>query len=93
MRYSVILNQKWISILQLVPGLFRVPRSPGRHVSDLSCELDSNVAIRILDPFPVTKLSSISTREKFPRTENFPKISLLKVENFQLQNFFPTQNL
>jgi hypothetical protein len=29
MRYSVILNQKWISILQLVPGLFRVPRSPG----------------------------------------------------------------
>jgi hypothetical protein len=29
MRYWVILNQKWISILQLVPGLFRVPRSPG----------------------------------------------------------------
>jgi hypothetical protein len=28
MRYGVILNQKWISILQLVPGLFRVPRSP-----------------------------------------------------------------
>jgi hypothetical protein len=28
----------------------------------------------------------ISTQEKFPRTENFPKISLLKVENFQLQN-------
>jgi hypothetical protein len=26
-------------------------------------------------------------QEKFPRTENFPKISLLKVENFQLQNF------
>jgi hypothetical protein len=23
----------------------------------------------------------------FPRTENFPKISLLKVERFQLQNF------
>ena len=35
----------------------------------------------------------ISTQEKFPRTENFPKISLLKVENFQLQNFFPTENL
>jgi hypothetical protein len=30
---------------------------------------------------------------KFPRTENFPKISLLKVENFQLPNFFPTENL
>jgi hypothetical protein len=25
---------------------------------------------------------------KFPRTENFPKMSLLKVEIFQLQNFF-----
>ena len=24
-----MLNKKWISILQLVPGLFRVPRSPG----------------------------------------------------------------
>jgi hypothetical protein len=34
-------------------------------------------------------------QEKFPRTEHFPKISLLKVlkENFQLQNFFPTENL
>ena len=31
---------------------------------------------------------SISTEENFPWTENFPKISLLKVENFQLQNFF-----
>jgi hypothetical protein len=30
MRYWVILNQKWISILQLVPGLFRVPRSPSK---------------------------------------------------------------
>jgi hypothetical protein len=30
-----------------------------------------------------------STQEKFPRTENVPKISLIKVENFQLQNFFP----
>jgi hypothetical protein len=29
----------------------------------------------------------------FPRTENFPKISLLKVEIFQLQNIFPTENL
>jgi hypothetical protein len=29
MRYWVILNQKWISFLQLVPGLFRFPRSPG----------------------------------------------------------------
>jgi hypothetical protein len=31
---------------------------------------------------------SISTQENFLWTENFPKISLLKVENFQLQNFF-----
>jgi hypothetical protein len=23
----------------------------------------------------------------------FPRLSLLKVENFQLQNFFPTENL
>jgi hypothetical protein len=38
-------------------------------------------------------LTPISTKEKFPRTENFPKISLLKVENFQLQNFFPKENL
>ena len=35
----------------------------------------------------------ISTQEKFPRTENVLKMSLLKVENFQLQNFFPTENL
>ena len=40
-----------------------------------------------------TILSRISTQEKFPRTENFPKTSLLKVENFQLQNCFPTENL
>jgi hypothetical protein len=33
-------------------------------------------------------LGPIFTQKKFPRTENFPKISLLKVENFQLQNFF-----
>jgi hypothetical protein len=33
-------------------------------------------------------LKTISTQEKFPRTENFPEISLLKVENFQPQNFF-----
>jgi hypothetical protein len=32
---------------------------------------------------------SISTQEKSPRTEYFSKISLLKVENFQLQNIFP----
>ena len=38
-------------------------------------------------------LRPISTQEKFPRTENFPKISLLKLENFQLQNFFPTESL
>jgi hypothetical protein len=31
MRYWVILNQKWISILQLIPGLFRVPRSCPNH--------------------------------------------------------------
>ena len=29
-----------------------------------------------------------STQEKFPRIQNFPNISLLNVENFQLQNFF-----
>jgi hypothetical protein len=29
----------------------------------------------------------VSTEEKFPRIEN------LKVENFQLQHFFPTENL
>jgi hypothetical protein len=34
------------------------------------------------------RLRPVSTHEKFPRTENFPKISLLEVENFQLQNFF-----
>ena len=33
-------------------------------------------------------LRPISTQENFPRTQNFPKISLLKLENFQLQNFF-----
>jgi hypothetical protein len=33
-------------------------------------------------------LRPISTQENFPRTENFPKISLPKVENFQFQNFF-----
>jgi hypothetical protein len=56
--------------------------------------------ISYLDPPPllplqcsVTPGESISTQEKFPRTEHFPKISLLKVENFQLQNFFPTENL
>jgi hypothetical protein len=38
--------------------------------------------------------NSLSREElTFPRTENFPKISLLKVENFQLQNLFPTENL
>jgi hypothetical protein len=31
-------------------------------------------------------LKAISTHEKFPRTENFPKISLLKVEIFQVEN-------
>ena len=31
--------------------------------------------------------------EKNFLTENFPKISLLKVENFQLQIFFRTENL
>ena len=33
-------------------------------------------------------IRAISTQEKCPQTENFPKTSLLKVENFQLQNFF-----
>jgi hypothetical protein len=37
----------------------------------------------------------MKTRGSFPlkknfHTENFPKISLLKVENFRLQNFSPT---
>jgi hypothetical protein len=42
----------------------------------------------------ICPIKSISTQEKFPRTENFPKMSLLKVENFQLQkDFFPTENL
>jgi hypothetical protein len=36
----------------------------------------------------IQRLRSIFTQEKFPWTENFPKISLLKVEIFQLQNFF-----
>jgi hypothetical protein len=35
-----------------------------------------------------TPYRPITTQENFPRTENFPKISLLKVEHFQLQNFF-----
>ena len=38
-------------------------------------------------------LRVISIQEKFPRAENFPKMSLLKVENFPLQNFFPPENL
>ena len=39
-------------------------------------------------------LKFISTQEKFPRIEHFPKISLLKVENFQLfSNFFLTENI
>jgi hypothetical protein len=38
--------------------------------------------------FFLREIFLIFTQEKFPRTENFPKISLLKVENFQLQNFF-----
>ena len=38
-------------------------------------------------------LRPISTPENFPRTENVPKMTLLKVENFQFQNFFPTGNL
>jgi hypothetical protein len=33
-------------------------------------------------------LRPISTQGNFPRTENFPKISLLKVENFQPFHFF-----
>ena len=46
----------------------------------------------ILNPemaFPGILQRPISCQEKFPRTENFPKISLLRVENFQLQNLFP----
>ena len=37
-----------------------------------------------------TCLKAISTQEKFPRTENFPKISRLK---FSTSKFFPTENL
>jgi hypothetical protein len=44
-------------------------------------------------------LRPISTHEKFPRTENCPKISLLKVENFHFcwpitfyKIFFPRKN-
>jgi hypothetical protein len=48
--------------------------------------------VHILGAF-IAHFRLISTQEKFPRTENFPKISLLKVENFQLQNFFPTESL
>jgi hypothetical protein len=33
----------------------------------------------------------ISTQEKFPRTDNFPKISLLR--EFSTSNFFRTENL
>jgi hypothetical protein len=33
-----------------------------------------------------TIIGPIFTRKKFPRTENFLKISLLKVENLQFQN-------
>ena len=33
-------------------------------------------------------LRPISAQVNFPRTENFPKISLLKVENFQPFHFF-----
>ena len=51
--------------------------------------VDGNYRVEIY----IHLLRPISTKEKFPRTENFPKISLLKVENFQLQNFFPTENL
>jgi hypothetical protein len=41
-------------------------------------------------------LRTISTWEQFSRTENVPKISLLKVENcwkFSTSIFFPTENL
>jgi hypothetical protein len=39
----------------------------------------------------ILKSRPISTQkqEKFPRTENI----IVKVENFQLQNFIPTENL
>jgi hypothetical protein len=33
-------------------------------------------------------LRPISAKEKFPWTENFPKISLLKVENFGYRSMF-----
>jgi hypothetical protein len=41
----------------------------------------------------ITSLKAHFHSRKFSRTENFPKISLLKVEHFQFQNFFPTENL
>jgi hypothetical protein len=33
------------------------------------------------------RFNPIFTQEKFPRTENFPKISLLKIENLKIFNF------
>jgi hypothetical protein len=54
---------------------------------------DCITSTRLLVSTPTLLLRPISTQEIFPRPENFPKISLLKVQNFQLQNFFPTENL
>jgi hypothetical protein len=53
-----------------------------------------NMTFRAKGPFPLIKAyfhsRKISTDRKFSEND---KMSLLKVENFQLQNFFPTENL
>jgi hypothetical protein len=52
------------------------------------------MTFRAKGPFPLIKAyfhsRKISTDRKFSEND---KMSLLKVENFQLQNFFPTENL
>jgi hypothetical protein len=60
----------------------------------LGRSLPARVFQVLYDQAPDRRLvGPIFNQQQFPRTKNFPKISLLKVENFQLQNFFPTENL
>jgi hypothetical protein len=54
-------------------------------ISLVKCNLTPIFSKKLFAPFTV---KAISNQENFQRTENFPKISLLKVENFQLQKFF-----
>ena len=58
------------------------------HKSPACTQLPVNNPLQLLVKVREMVLKTISTQEKFPRTENFPEISLLKVENFQPQNFF-----